>query len=238
MVDIAVCEMEAERAPCRPLKQTLVKVMVDKDSFVDLQEYDLAVTLDDAQNLFPDFEAFKKRNRFSDKNTIFLMEKIKNEEDSKILEPHVRKIPNGWVDLRNLDDATKEEVISNCSKDNRLNGWDILSFDEMGEACASCPLAWNKGKDCIGTFGPEKSLLPQIAEKYGCPIIASALDSAQSGKKFTADDAKELLRECQVLAPALIDEGKMAAHRYGGPVERMELLAKACIDENCGFYFF
>lgn len=238
MVDIAVNEMDAERAPCRPLKQTLVKVMVDKNKFTDIQEYDLAITLEDAQELFPDFEAFKKRNRFNDKNIIFLQDRIKNDEDMEIIRPRLRKIPNGWVDLRNLDAGTKEKVLAECSKDNRLNGWDILSFDEMGEACASCPLAWNKGKDCIGTFGPEKSALPQIAEKYGCPIVASALESARSGKKFTAEDAKELLRECQVLAPALITEGKMPAHRYGGPVERMEMLAKACIAENCGFYFF
>lgn len=238
MVDIAVNEMEAERAPCRPLKQTLVKVMVDKDKFTDLQEYDLAVTQEDAVKAFPDFEAFKKRNRFTDKNTIFLKDRIKNEEDMATLEPYFRRIPNGWVDLRNLDDAVKDKVLAECSKDNRLNGWDILTFDEMEAACASCPLAWYKEKDCIGTFGPEKSALPQIAEKYGCPVIASALESAKSGKKFSAEDAKELLRECQVLAHALITEGKMAAHRYGGPVERMEMLAKACIAENCGFYFF
>lgn len=238
MVDIAVSEMEAERAPCRPLKQTLVKVMVDKDRFTDLQEYDLAVTLEDARKAFPDFDAFRKRNRIGDKSTIILMDKIKNEEDAEILGPYVQKMPNGWVDLRTLNESDKEKVLADCSSDNRLNGWDILTFDEMGEACASCPLAWNKGKDCIGTFGPEKSALPQIAEKYGCPIIASVLKSVEEQKMFSAEDAKELLRECQVLKPALTEEGKMAVHRYGGPVERMEMLANTCIAENCGFHFF
>ena len=67
--------------------------------------------------------------------------------------------------------------------------------------------------------------------------MASAIESAASHKKFTAEDAKELLREAEVLKPVLIQEGKMAAHRYSGPVERMETMAKACIAEGCGFFF-
>ena len=237
MVDIAVCEMEAERAPCRTLKLSLIKVMVKKEDFVDFQEYDMAVSLEDAQKAFPDFEAFKKRNRFSDKTTIILMDRIKNDEDMEVLKPLAKKIPNGWVDLTKLSDADKEKVLANCSETDRINAWDNLTFDEMDAACASCPLAWNKGKDCIGTFGPESSGLPAIAEKYGCPIIASAIKSAEEGTKFSVEDAKELLRETEVLKPVLIQEGKMAAHRYSGPVERMETMAKACVAEGCGFFF-
>ena len=65
MVDIAVCEMESKNAPCKALKLQLVKVMVNKEDFTDLQEFDEIVTIEDAQKAFPDFEAFKKRNRFS-----------------------------------------------------------------------------------------------------------------------------------------------------------------------------
>ena len=178
-----------------------------------------------------------KRNRFSEKNTIFLMDRIKNEEDLAVLKPLAKKIPNGWVDLTKLSDADKEKVMANCSESDRINAWDNLTFDEMDATCASCPLAWNKGKDCIGTFGPESSKLPEIAQKYNCPIVASAIEAAADHRKFSVEDAKELLRECEVLKPALIDEGKMAAHRYSGPVERMETMAKACIAENCGFFF-
>ena len=237
MVDIAVCEMESKNAPCKALKLQLVKVMVDKDDFTDLQEYDEIVTIEDAQKAFPDFEAFKKRNRFSEKNAFYLFEKIKNDDDAAALKPYVKKLPNGWVDLTKLSDADKEKVMANCSENDRINAWDNLTFDEMDAACASCPLAWNKGKDCIGTFGPETSGLPAIAEKYGCPIAASAIESAASHKKFTVEDAKELLRETEVLKPVLIQEGKMAAHRYSGPVERMETMAKACVAEGCGFFF-
>ena len=237
MVDIAVCEMDAERAPCRALKLQLIKVMVSKDDFVDLQEYDEAVSIEDAQKAFPDYEAFMKRNRFNEKNTVFLMDRIKNEEDLAVLKPLAKKILNGWVDLTKLDESKKAEVLAKCSKTDRINAWDNLTFEEMDETCASCPLSWNKGKDCIGTFGPESSKLPEIAKKYDCPIVASAIEAAADGRKFSAEDAKELLRECEVLKPALIDEGKMAAHRYSGPVERMETMAKVCVAENCGFFF-
>ncbi len=237
MVDIAVCEMESKNAPCKALKLQLVKVMVKKDDFTNLQEYDEIVTIEDAQKAFPDFEAFKKRNRFSEKNAFYLFEKIKNEDDAATLKPYVKKLPNGWVDLTKLNDADKEKVLANCSESDRINAWDNLTFDEMDAACASCPLAWNKGKDCIGTFGPETSGLPAIAEKYGCPIVAEAVEASRSGKKYTAEDAKELLREAEVLAPVLINEGKMAAHRYSGPVERLGMIAKACVAEGCGFFF-
>ncbi len=237
MVDIAVCEMESKNAPCKALKLQLVKVMVRKDDFTDFQEYDEIVTIEDAQKAFPDFEAFKKRNRFSEKNAFYLFEKIKNEEDAAALRPYVQKLPNGWVDLTKLNDSDREKVLANCSESDRINAWDNLTFDEMDAACASCPLAWNKGKDCIGTFGPETSGLPAIAEKYGCPIVAQAVEASRTGKKFSAEDAKELLREAEVLAPVLINEGKMAAHRYSGPVERLGLIAKACVAEGCGFFF-
>ena len=56
MVDIAVCEMESKNAPCKALKLQLVKVMVNKEDFTDLQEFDEIVTIEDAQKAFPDFE--------------------------------------------------------------------------------------------------------------------------------------------------------------------------------------
>lgn len=230
--------MESKNAPCKALKLQLVKVMVNKEKYTDLQEYDEIVTIDNAKKAFPDFEAFLKRNRFNDKNTLFLVSRLKNEEDLATLKPYIEKKLNGWVDLTKLNEEDKSKVLSDCSKTDRMNAWDNLSFEDVDKACSSCPLAWNKGKDCVGTFGPATSALPAIAEKYNCPIVASAVESAKNGKRFTADDAKELLRETEVLAPVLIDEGKMAAHRYSGPVERLNQIAKACIAEECGFFFF
>ncbi|MCQ2084675.1 MAG: hypothetical protein MJZ21_00840 [archaeon] len=238
MVDIAVCEKECKNAPCSALKAQLVKVMVKKEDFVELQEFDEIVTIEDAQKAFSDdYEAFMKRNRFNDKNTLFLVSRLKNEADIETLKPYVQKKYNGWVDLTKLNDDVKSQVLANCSKYDHITGWDNLSFDESEDICAHCPLAWNKGTTCIGTFGPKTSALPEIAKKYDCPIIASAFESADSMKKFSPEDAKELLREAEVLEPVLINEGKMAAHRYSGPVERIKLMAKACVECECGFMF-
>ncbi|MCQ2079153.1 MAG: hypothetical protein MJZ38_03750 [archaeon] len=236
MVEIAANGMEAKSAPCRELKLSLQKVMVAKTDFVEFQEYYEGVSPEDAQSVFSDYEGFLKRNKFTSKNNVFLVEKIKDENDLEALRPVVKKFPTGWVDITKLNDSDREAVLANCSEMDRLNAWDLLSFEESDQACASCPLAWNKGK-CIGTFGPATSSLPAIAEKYGCPIIASAITYAKERKKLTFEDAKELLRETEILKTALVDEGKMAVHRYSGPVERMNTLATACIKAECGFFF-
>ena len=132
----------------------------------------------------------------------------------------------------------KDEVISKASPEDRLTGWDMLSFDEMNEMCANCPLSWDKGRGCIGAFGPDNSLLPEIAGRHGCGIVASVPDAVKEGRRFTPEDAKELLREVEVLRAALPEEGKMMVRRYSGPVDRMEAVAKISVSEGCGFFFF
>ena len=82
------------------------------------------------------------------------------------------------------------------------------------------------------------SLLPQIAEKHDCRIIASALKNSEEQRKFTPDDAKELLKEVEILKVALPEEGKMYVRRYSGPLERLESLANVSVKEGCGFLFF
>lgn len=236
MVEMAANEMEAVDAPCRSLKLTLQKVMVAKTDFMEFQEYYEGVSPEDAQSVIEDFEGFLKRNKFTSKNSVFLAEKIKDEGDLEKLKPVIKKYYTGWVDITKLNEEDRKAVLANCSEFDRLNAWDLLSFEESDQACANCPLSWNKGK-CIGTFGPATSSLPAIAEKYDCPIVASAIVFQKEKKKLSVEDAKELLRETEVLKEALPNEGKMAVHRYSGPVERMNALATACIKANCGFFF-
>ena len=108
----------------------------------------------------------------------------------------------------------------------------------MNELCSKCPLSWDKGRGCIGAFGPENSKLPEIAAKYNCPITASALKSAKDHKIFSSADAEDLLKEVEILKDALPKEGKVYVNRYKGPVERMEAVAKISVSEGCGWYFF
>jgi hypothetical protein len=88
------------------------------------------------------------------------------------------------------------------------------------------------------TNGPRNPMLPGIAEKAGCPIIAGVPAAAETMRKFTPKDAEALLKEVEIMRPALVADSKMAVHRYSGVLDRLEAMAKACIANDCGFYFF
>ena len=90
----------------------------------------------------------------------------------------------------------------------------------------------------MGAFGPENSKLPEIAEKHGCKIVASAVACAAEQKRFSADDAKVLKDEVAKLTAVLPDEGKVYVRRYGGVLERLDAVADVCMKEGCGFIFF
>jgi hypothetical protein len=114
----------------------------------------------------------------------------------------------------------------------------MLSFDEMNDMCKRCELSWDKGRGCIGSFGPDNSMLPGIAEKRGCKIVASVPEGAKSGRRYTPEDAKILLKEIETLTIALPEEGKKMVRNYSGPLERMNAVANISVKEGCGFYFF
>jgi hypothetical protein len=237
-INIALCETEAEKAPCREMKLNVLKAKVDGKEFEKYMDFDEKVSLEDAKKVFPDFEAFLKRNRINPETDAVYMDKVKKDDDKAALQKYAVKTPTGWVDLTKMDAATKKKAIEASSKDNRVTEWDNLEFDEMNAMCAKCPLSWDKGRGCMGTFGPDTTKLPEIAQKYGCPIIGAVFENAKSMKKLTPEDAKKVLKEVEVLRPALEKEGKMAVHRYSGPLDRVEAAAKVSAEFGCGFYFF
>lgn len=238
-INIGICEMEARSAPCRDLRSKLVKVHVDStEGLEDVLEYDEVVGLEDAKAAVGDWEAFIKRNRINPETDAVYMDKVKKDDDAAALRPLAKRVPTGWVVMEGLADDMRDRVLSVAGEDDRLTGWDLLSFDEMNEMCAGCPLSWDKGRGCIGAFGPDNSLLPEIASRHGCPIVASVPEAAKEGRRFSPEDAEELLREVDVLRSALPEEGKMMVRRYSGPVDRMEAVARISASEGCGFYFF
>lgn len=238
-INIGICEMEARSAPCRELRGDVVKVHVeDTTGLEDVLEYDTLVDLESARMAVGDWDAFIKRNRINPDTDAVYLDKVKRTEDVEVLEPISRKVCTGWVVMDGLDDGMREKVMSVAGKDDLLTGWDMLSFDDMNEMCSNCPLSWDKGRGCIGAFGPDNSLLPEIASRHGCGIVASVPESVREGRRFTPEDASELLREVEVLRQALPEEGKMMVRRYSGPVDRMEAVARISVDEGCGFYFF
>lgn len=238
-INIGICETEAPSAPCRELRANIVKVHLDDPTgYEQYMERDVKVDLETARQAVGDWDAFIKRNRINPDTDAIYIDKVKKEEDRAVLEPLSESVCTGWIATEGLPRDVKDEVISKASPEDRLTGWDMLSFDEMNEMCANCPLSWDKGRGCIGAFGPDNSLLPEIAGRHGCGIVASVPDAVKEGRRFTSEDAKELLREVEVLRAALPEEGKMMVRRYSGPVDRMEAVAKISVSEGCGFFFF
>lgn len=238
-INIGICETEAPSAPCRELRANIVKVHLDDPSgFEEYMEYDTKVDLDTAKKAVGDWDAFIKRNRINPETDAVYMDKVKKDDDRATLEPLAQRVCTGWIVTEGLPDDVREKVLAKAGANDRLTGWDMLSFDEMNDMCANCPLSWDKGRGCIGAFGPDNSLLPEIAGRHGCPIVASVPDAVKEGKRFTPEDAEELLREVSVLREALPEEGKMMVRRYSGPVDRMEAVARISVSEGCGFFFF
>lgn len=238
-INIGICEAEAPSAPCRELRGNIVKVhLEDPSGFEEHMEYDVKVDLDTAKEAVGDWDAFIKRNRINPETDAVYMDKVKKDDDRALLEPLAQRVCTGWIVVEGLPEDIRGQVLERSGSEDRLTGWDMLSFDEMNEMCANCPLSWDKGRGCIGAFGPDNSLLPEIAGRHGCPIVASVPDAVREGKRFTSEDAEELLREVAVLREALPEEGKMMVRRYCGPVDRMEAVAKISVSEGCGFFFF
>jgi len=238
-ISIAVCELEAAGASCRPLKLELVKVLLeDITEFEDIVEYDEVVTLTDAKSLFPEWGSFIKRNRLSEETDAVYVDKIKNAEDLKLLRTRSKKVSTGWLSVTGLSGDRLKKALSVSKEENRITKWDMVSFEEMAEMCASCPLSWDKGRGCIGAFGPDDSALPGIAKKSGCDIVASVPDGMRAKRIYTPEDAQKLTGEVAVLTLALPEEGKMYVRRYAGCLERLRGVAEISVREGCGFYFF
>lgn len=238
-INIGICETESKNAMCRELKTNIIRVLVDDTKgFEDVSEFDCTVPLDEARMLIPDWEAFMKRNRINAETDAIYMDKVRSESDAAILGKKAERSYTGWIDLSKLDDRRRDLAVNASKKDNRLTGWDMLSFDEMNGTCSECPLSWDKGRGCIGSFGPDSSLLPEIAERRGCHMIASVPASVATGRRFTPSDAEEMLKEIGILTLALPDEGKVMVRRYSGPLERLGAVAEISVREGCGFYFF
>lgn len=236
-INIGIMEMEAPGARCRELRSDIVKVhLADPSGFEDGAVYEELVPLEKAQSLFPDWDAFMKRNRLNEDVDAVYLSKIKKDEDLAALKPLAERRYTGWIEMSGLPGDARRKAEEASAE--AVTAWDQLEFDEMNEMCSSCPLSWDKGRGCIGAFGPDNSLLPGIAGRHGCPIVASVPEAVETRRVFTSADAEELLRETAVLKDALPEEGKMMVRRYSGPVERLEAVARISKDQGCGFYFF
>jgi hypothetical protein len=238
-ISIAICETDSDASMCKVNKTTYVKVYLGNVSgHENYAEADLVISGPEAKVVIDkDWEAFCKRNRVDPTVEVIYVAKIKNEADRAKLTPSAKRNYTGWVFVDKVPVDVARKIIEKSSPDDRLTGWDMVSFEEMGETCRKCGLSWDDGRGCIGTFGPENSLLPGIASKLGLSIIANAVESSKTKKVFSNDDAKELLKEVAILREKLPKEGKAIVHRYGGVLDRLEKMANIAIKYRTRFYF-
>ncbi|MBM4237487.1 MAG: hypothetical protein FJ151_03270, partial [Euryarchaeota archaeon] len=200
-ISIAICELDSEDALCKKGKTSVIKVHLDSVvGYEQHAEFDEVVGMDDAKRIMAgDWEGFLKRNRMDGEQEIVYLEKVKNDADRKILLPAARRQYTGWITLAGVPEGMRAEILRKAGPDNRLTDWDMLSFDELNETCGKCPLSWDSARGCIGTFGPEKSALLEIAAKHGCSIVAGIPAYVKERTKLTVEDAKRLLEEVKVL---------------------------------------
>ncbi len=239
-ISMAICELDTEVSLCKKGKTNILKARLeDIQGWEASAEYDLIVDSSDAKKVMgSDWEAFLKRNRLDGEQEKYYLDKIKKDEDIKKLQPVAKKTYTGWVVLEKLPAEKREEALKKAGPDNLLTGWDCISFDEMNATCGKCGMSWDKGRGCIGTFGPDNTQLPEIARKYDCKIVGSVPESAKERKRMGPEEAKILAKECVVLKEKLPLEGKNMVRRYSGVVERLEVLAELCDKNQVRFYFF
>jgi len=221
------------------MKENVLKVLVnDAGKYGDAAEFDTVISKDDALKEFDDPEGFIKRNRIREDVCTLYPEFIKDASDRAVLEKKMHREHTGWIDLSKVGESVKATLIADSLPEERQTEWDMLSFEEMGSVCSGCELSWDKGRGCLGSFGPDNSALPEIASRYGCAITASVPDGASNNRIYTKDDAAQLLKEIPILRDSLEKEGKLAVRRYAGAVDRLEAVAKISVREGCGIRFF
>ena len=203
--------MDTDASACKNAKTSILKVnLKDVTGFESCAEFDLLVPVAAAKTVFgAEFDAFAKRNRVDNEAESIYLDKVKNDSDKQKLAPLAKKQYTGWIAVDNASANTKKRLMDLADPDNRLTKWDMLSFDEMGEACKKCVVSWDEGRGCIGTFGPDNSALPEIAAKYGCSIIAGVPNAVKNKTMFTKEDATRMLEEIKVLREKLPLESKM-----------------------------
>jgi len=240
-INMAITELESDKALCRNKKLSTVKVFFDEPGrYEKYMEVDRIVDLKKAiEKLGKEkMDAFSKKTRLKVEGDELYLEKVKDEADRKMLEPFVKEVKTKWVLLEKVPSELRNEMTGAAKKENQITEWDLLEFDEMYATCGKCGLSWDNKKGCVGNFGPSASPVPDLAKKLGLPLLAKANELAEQKKILTPKDAEELLKEVKVLREKSPAEGKMIVRRIEGTLNRLEAIATCSKDHDLGFYFF
>ena len=240
-LNMAIAELESDKALCKGRKLSTVKVFLeDPGRWEKFVEVDKIVDLRSAEAKLgkEKLDAILKKARVKVEGDELYLEKIKEPADAKALAPFVKEVKTKWILLEKVPAEAKKDVVAAAKKENTVTEWDMLEFDEMYGTCAKCGLSWDNKKGCVGNFGPSDPPVPELAKKYGLPLLAKVNEAAEQKKMFTSKDADELLKEVKALREKSPAEGKMIVRRIEGTLNRLEAMAKCAKDFNVGFYFF
>jgi hypothetical protein len=240
-LNMAITELESDKALCKGKKLSTVKVFLDDPGrWEKYVEVDRVVDLKKAAEKLgrEKVDAFIRKSKLKIEGDELFLEKVKDEADRRMFEPFVKEVKTKWVLLEKVPSGERKEVASAAKKENTVTEWDLLEFDEMYATCGRCGLSWDNKKGCVGNFGPSGSPVPELAKKNGLELLSKVNDLAESKKVLTPKDADELLREIKVLREKAPAEGKMTVRRIEGTLNRLESMAKCAKDYGVGFYFF
>lgn len=238
---MAITELETEKALCRTKKMTLAKVYVDDPSkWAGLVEVDRVVDLKKAAAKLgrEKVDAILKKGRLAPEGDELYLEKVKDPEDQKVLAPLAAEVKTNWIVLEKVPAERRKDVIAAANRPNSVTEWDLVEFDDMYATCARCGLSWDNKKGCVGNFGPSASPVPDLAKKYGLPLLAKVAELGEKKTILTPKDAEELLREVKVIREKSPAEGKMTVRRIEGTLNRLEAMANCSKEFGVGFYFF
>lgn len=240
-LNMAITELESDKALCKGKKLSTVKVFLDDPSrwnaYVEVEKIvDLKKAAEELGK--EKLDAFLKRSRLKVEGDDLYLEKVKDEVDRKMLAPFVREARTKWILVEKVPSEKRKDLVSSARKENVVTEWDMLEFDEMYATCGKCGLSWDNKKGCVGNFGPSGSPVPELAKKYGLSMLSKVNELAERRTVLTSKDAEKLLEEVKVLREKTPAEGKMMVRRIEGTLNRLETMAKCAREYGVGFYFF
>jgi len=241
-LNMAITELESDKALCKKKKMMLAKVYVDDISkWGSMVEVDRVVDVSKASKKLgrAKVDELLKKNRIEEpEDGKVYLEKIKDDSEKKLLMPFVEDVKTNWILMEKVPGAKKNEVLAAANKQNSVTEWDLVEFDDMYATCAKCGLSWDNKKGCVGNFGPSTSPVPDLAKKYGLTMLSKVNEYGEEKKVLTSKDAQQLLSEVKVLREKVPAEGKMMVRRIEGTLNRLEALAKCSKEYEVDFYFF
>src|SRR5512136_222506 len=114
-INMAITELESEKALCKNKKLTTVKVFFEQPGrWEKYMEVDRIVDLKKAAEKLgkEKMDAFFKKTRLKPEGDELYLEKVKDEADRKMLEPFVKEVKTKWVLVEKVPGEMRKDVVA------------------------------------------------------------------------------------------------------------------------------